>query len=74
MQAKMERVEAKREAKQRRMVEILQYMKSFGAATGVLPPPSLFSKYTSCQGESVSEEQHGDDAETLSRIGADHGN
>ena len=43
MQAKMERVEAKREAKQRRMAEILQYMQSLGAATGVVPPPSLFA-------------------------------
>ena len=43
----MERVEARweveREAEQRRMVEILQYMQSLGAATGVLPPPSLFA-------------------------------
>ena len=43
MQAKMERVEAEREAEQRRMAEILQYMQSLGAATGVVPPPSLFS-------------------------------
>ena len=40
MQATMERVEAEREAEQRRMVEILQYI---GAATGVTPPPSLFA-------------------------------
>lgn len=39
----MERVEAEREAEQRRMVEILQYMQSIGAATGVAPPPSLFA-------------------------------
>ena len=39
MQAKMERVEAE----QRRMAEILQYMQSLGAATGVAPPPSLFA-------------------------------
>lgn len=43
MQAKMERVEAEREAEQRRMAEILQYMQSLGAATGVAPPPSLFA-------------------------------
>ena len=43
MQAKMERVEAEREAEQRRMTEILQYMQSLGAATGVAPPPSLFA-------------------------------
>ena len=43
MQAKMERVEAEREAEQRRMEEILQYMQSLGAATGVVPPPSLFA-------------------------------
>ena len=42
MQVKMERVEAEREAKQRRMAEILQYMQSLGAATGVVLPPSLF--------------------------------
>ena len=43
MQAKMERVEAEREAEQRRMAEILQYMQSLGAATGIAPPPSLFT-------------------------------
>ena len=43
MQAKMERVEAEREAEQRRMAEILQYMQSLGAATGVVLPPSLFA-------------------------------
>ena len=43
MQAKMERVEVEWEAEQRRMVEILQYMQSLGAATGVVPPPSLFA-------------------------------
>ena len=43
MQAKMERVEAEREAEQWRMAEILQYMQSLGAATGVAPPPSLFA-------------------------------
>ena len=43
MQAKMERVEAEWEAEQQRMAEILQYMQSLGAATGVLPPPSLFA-------------------------------
>ena len=50
MQAKMERVESEREAKraereaeQQRMAEILQYMQSLGATTGVLPPPSLFA-------------------------------
>ena len=43
MQTKMERVEAKRKVEQRRMVEILQYMQSLGAATGVFPPPSLFT-------------------------------
>ena len=43
MQAKMERVEAEREAEQRRMAEILQYMQSLSAATGVVPPPSLFA-------------------------------
>ena len=43
MQAKMERVEAEREAEQQRMAEILQYMQSLGTATGVVPPPSLFA-------------------------------
>ena len=43
MQVKMERVEAERGAEQRRMAEIPQYMQSLGAATGVLPPPSLFA-------------------------------
>ena len=43
MQAKMERVEAEREAEQRRMAEILQYMQSLGAAMGVVLPPSLFA-------------------------------
>ena len=43
MQAKMERVEAEREAEQWRMAEILQYMQSLSAATGVVPPPSLFT-------------------------------
>ena len=43
MQANMERVEAEREAEQRRMAEILQYMKSLDAATGVVPTPSLFA-------------------------------
>ena len=40
---KMERVEAEREAEQRRMADILQYIQSLGAATGVVPPPSLFA-------------------------------
>ena len=39
----MERVEAEQEAGQRSMAEILQYMQSIGAATGVVPPPSLFA-------------------------------
>jgi len=43
MQAKMERVEAEREAEQQRMAEILQYMQSLGAATGVVPSASLFA-------------------------------
>ena len=43
MQEKMERVEAEWEAEQRRMAEILQYMQSLGAATGVVLPPSLFA-------------------------------
>ena len=43
MQAKVERVEAEREAEQRRMVDILQYLQSLGAATGVVLPPSLFA-------------------------------
>ena len=34
----------------------------------------LFSKYMSSQGECVFGEQQGDDAKTLSWIGADHGN
>jgi hypothetical protein len=34
----------------------------------------LFSRYTSRRGECVSEEQHGGEAETLSRIRADYGN
>ena len=44
MQADRQRMEAmavEREAEQRRMAEILQYMQSLGAATGVVPPPSL---------------------------------
>ena len=41
MQAKMERVEAE----QWRMVEILQYMQSLGAAMGLVPPPSLFAPH-----------------------------
>lgn len=36
-------MQATMEAEQRRMVEILQYMQSLGAATGVAPPPSLFA-------------------------------
>ena len=43
MQAKMERVEAEREAEQQRMADILQYMQSLGAAMGVVLPPSLFA-------------------------------
>ena len=43
MQAKMERVEAEREAEQRRMAEILQYMQSLSATTGIVSPPSLFA-------------------------------
>jgi hypothetical protein len=35
---------------------------------------SLFSKYTSWKGDCVSREQQGDAAETLSRIGVEHGN
>jgi len=34
----------------------------------------LFSKYTSRKGDCVSGEQRGGDAETLSRMGVDHGN
>jgi len=34
----------------------------------------LFSKYTSRQGDCVSGEQQEGTVETLSRIGADHGN
>ena len=36
-------MEAEREAEERRMAEILQYMQSLGAATVVVPPPSLFA-------------------------------
>ena len=47
MQAKMERVEVEQEVKrkveQRRMTEILQYMQSLGAATGVVLPSLLFA-------------------------------
>ena len=43
MQAKMERVEVEWEVEQRRMAEILQYMQSLGAATGVVMIPSLFA-------------------------------
>ena len=32
----------------------------------------LFSRYTSRKGDCVSEEQQGDGAETLPRIGVDH--
>ena len=46
MQTKMERMEAEREAEQRRMVDILQYMQSLSATTGVVPPPSLFAPPT----------------------------
>ena len=42
MEAKMERVEAERDSAAED-AEILQYMQSLGAATGVLPPPSLFA-------------------------------
>jgi hypothetical protein len=35
--------EAERLAEQQRMKEILAYMESLGAATGVAPPASLFS-------------------------------
>ena len=38
----MDRVEAEWEVEQWRMAEILQYMQSLGAATGVVLPPSLF--------------------------------
>ena len=40
----MERVEAEREAEQRRMADILQYMQSLGIATGVVPPRYLRGK------------------------------
>jgi len=34
----------------------------------------LFSKYTSRKGDCVSGEQRENDADTLSRMGVDHGN
>jgi hypothetical protein len=34
----------------------------------------LFFKYTSWKGECVSREQQGDDVETMSWIGVEHGN
>jgi hypothetical protein len=37
------RMSAKREVERLRMSEILAYMQSLGAATGVTPPASLFS-------------------------------
>jgi hypothetical protein len=37
------RMRAEREAERLRMREILAYMESFGAATGVAPPALLFS-------------------------------
>jgi hypothetical protein len=37
------RMSAEREAERLRMSEILAYMKSLGAVTGVAPPASLFS-------------------------------
>jgi hypothetical protein len=37
------RMRAEREAERQRMREILAYMESLGAATGVAPPASLFS-------------------------------
>jgi hypothetical protein len=46
MQANRQRMEAtavERVAEQQRMAEILQYMQSLGAATGVAPPPTLFA-------------------------------
>ena len=43
MEAEWQRMAAEREAKQQRMVKILQYMQSLGAAMGVAPPPTLFA-------------------------------
>jgi hypothetical protein len=46
MQADRQRMEAmavEREAEQRRMAEILQYMQSLGVTTGVALPPTLFA-------------------------------
>jgi hypothetical protein len=43
MEAKRQSMAAEREAEQRRMAEILQYMQSLGAATGLPPPPRLFA-------------------------------
>ena len=43
VEAEQEAERAEREAEQRRMAEILQYMQSLGAATGVVQPPSLFA-------------------------------
>jgi hypothetical protein len=37
-----ERMRAEREAEQQRMRDILAYMQTLGAATGVAPPASLF--------------------------------
>jgi hypothetical protein len=42
MRAERDRMRAEREAEQHRMSDILAYMQTLGAATGVAPPPSLF--------------------------------
>jgi VIT1/CCC1 family predicted Fe2+/Mn2+ transporter len=46
MQANQQRMDAmvvEREAEQRKMAEILQFIQSLGAAIGVAPPPTLFA-------------------------------
>jgi hypothetical protein len=43
MAARLEAERAEREAQQQRMADILQYMQSFGAHTGLPVPPGLFA-------------------------------
>jgi hypothetical protein len=40
---RMAAMEAQREAEQRQMAEVLQYMQSLGAHKGLAPPPGLFA-------------------------------
>jgi hypothetical protein len=40
---RVEALEAQWEAEQRQMAEVLHFLQGLGAATGVVPPPSLFT-------------------------------